>query len=150
MRRRKQNFQQGWYAPRHPEKYKGDATKIRYMSSWELKFHQFLDNNPSILEWSSEEITIPYIKPTDGKVHRYYPDYWVKYRNKHGHLVQEIIEVKPEKQTRTPTTRGKRKIQQLHESVTYAINIAKWRAAQNFCRKYGMTFRIVTENQLFR
>jgi hypothetical protein len=72
------NNNQGYFKPRHPEKYVGDVNKIRFMSSWELQADKFLDDNPNVLRWSSEEIVIPYVKPTDGKVHRYYPDYWVE------------------------------------------------------------------------
>ncbi len=143
-------FRQGYFQPKNPEKYKGDATNIVYRSSWELSFCQFLDGNPNILEWSSEEVVVPYLKPTTGRVHRYFPDYWIKYKNKSGQEVQELIEVKPEAQTRQPTTRGKRRKQQVYESLTYAINVAKWKAATQFCDKYGMKFRILTENQLFK
>ena len=142
------SFKQGRYVPRNPKKYVGDVNKIRYMSSWELKMHEFLDNNPNIINWASEEIAIPYLKPTDHRVHRYYPDYWIKFRNKSGEIVQQILEVKPAAQTRQPTSR-KRK-QRVYEQVTYAINVAKWQAAQSFCNKYGMKFQIVTENDIFK
>ena len=141
---------QGYYTPRHPEKYKGNVGKIRYMSSWELSFNQFLDNNPNILNWASEEIKIPYIKPTDGRIHHYYPDYWIKYKDKNGKMIQEIIEVKPDKETRPPKATGKNKKTQLYENLTWAINSAKWEAASQFCAKYNIKFRIVTELQLFR
>lgn len=144
------SYRQGYFTPKNPHKYKGDPTKIRFMSSWELKAHQFLDGNPNILEWSSEEIAIPYIKPTDGRVHRYFPDYWVKYRNKRGEIVEEIWEVKPENQTKTPSRRGKRKRTQVFESIQWEVNKAKWVAAQQFCDKHHMKFRLVTENHLFR
>lgn len=140
----------GVYVPKHPEKYVGDVTKIRYMSSWELEFHKFLDNNPNVLRWSSEEIAIPYIKPTDGKVHHYFPDYWIEYKNKKGEIVHEIIEVKPADQIKQPTTVGKRKNTQIYESLRYAVNVAKWKAASEFCNKYKMKFRLLTENQLFK
>ena len=138
------------YRLRNATKYKGDKDDIQCLSSWEYKFCEFLDNNHSIIEWSSENIAIPYVKPTDGKVHRYYPDFWIKYKNKRGELVEDIIEVKPAAQTKQPTTRGKRKKTQLFEQVQFAINIAKWKAAQQYCAKYGMNFQIVTENQLFK
>lgn len=141
-------WKQGWFTPKHPEKYVGDVNKIRYMSSWELKSHQFLDNNPNILEWSSEPFGIPYVKPTDGRVHKYYPDYWVKYRNKRGQIIQEIVEVKPDHQTRQ--TRKRSRKQRLYEELSFAINTAKWRAAQQFCNKYGMTFRLVTEKGIYK
>lgn len=143
-------FKQGYFHPTNPSKYVGDATKIRFMSSWELKFDQFLDRNPNILRWSSEEIAIPYVKPTTGRVHRYYPDYWVEYRNKNGELIQEIIEVKPSTQTKQPKRRGKNRKTQLYEDLTYAVNQAKWAAAQQFCSSHNIRFRIVTEKELFK
>jgi len=143
------SYKQGYYKLTHPEKYRGDISKVRFMSSWELNTHKFLDNNPNVLRWSSEEIAIPYIKPTDGKIHKYYPDYWVMYQNKNGEVIEEIWEVKPSSQV-TPSRRGKRPKQQLLESVTHAINLAKWRSAQLYCQKHGYTFRILTEKQLFR
>lgn len=143
-------YKQGFYKPRHPEKYKGNIENIRYMSSWELHTNQFLDGNPNILAWSSEEIAIPYFKPTDQRVHNYFPDYWVKYKNKSGKIVEEIWEVKPAKQIARPKTVGKRKKYQLIESITYAINQAKWLAAKAYCQKNGYIFRLMSENQLFK
>lgn len=140
-------FKQGYYNPKHPEKYVGDVSKIRYMSSWELQAHRFFDNNTRVLRWSSEEIAIPYLKPTDNRVHKYYPDYWVEYVNREGEIVQEIIEVKPAQQTRLPKTNSKHR---LYEQLTYAVNQSKWAACQQWCNARGMKFRIVTEHSLFR
>lgn len=141
-------FRQGLYNPSNPDKYVGDVTKIRYMSSWELNFFKFLDNNPNVLRWSSEEIAIPYIKPTDSRVHRYFPDCWLEYKDKNGQLKQELIEIKPKSQIRR--SRSRKPKTKLYDDVNYAINLAKWNAAQQFCDKYGMKFRILTEDQLFR
>jgi len=141
-------FKQGKFTPKNPDKYVGDVDKIRYMSSWELHFDKFLDSNPNVLQWSSEEIAVPYIKPTDGRVHRYFPDYWVQFKDVDGNLKQEIYEVKPKQQTRR--TRSKNPKTKIYEDITYAINIAKWKACADFCTKYGMTFRIVTEEQIFK
>ena len=113
------------------------------MSSWELRFDQFLDNNPNIIEWASEEIVIPYIKPTDGKVHKYYPDFYIKYKTKTGNIVRELIEIKPKNQVTL------RKRANLYEQLTYAVNSAKWMAAKSFCESHGLIFRIVTEVELF-
>lgn len=145
--RRPGKYHQGYYTLKHPEKYVGDTSKIRYMSSWELHLHEFFDNNPHVLRWASEEIAIPYVKPTDGKIHRYFPDYWVEFRNKNGDIVQEIIELKPKAQTKAPRAKSKRK---LVESVQLAINIAKWKSAQEFCKQRGIAFRIVTETSIFK
>lgn len=140
----------GKYLPKNREKYNGNVDNIIYRSSWEHEFFKFLDNNPNVLRWASEEIAIPYIKPTDGRVHKYYPDFWVQYKNKSGEIITEIVELKPKAQTVQPKTVGKSKKQQLFETITYAINIAKWKAATEFCNKYGIKFRIVTELKMFK
>ena len=139
-------YKQGRYTLRNPDKYIGDKDNVIFRSSWELAANQFFDNNPKVLRWASEEIKIPYIKPTDNKVHHYYPDYWIEYQNKTGEIVQEVIEVKPEDQV---NIRRKRRLNR-YDQLTYAINVSKWQAAQQFCEKNGMKFRILTEQQLFR
>jgi len=140
-------FKQGIYVPKNPEKYVGDINKIRYMSSWELQTHSFFDNNTRVLRWASEEIAIPYMKPTDRRIHKYYPDYWVEYVNSNGEIIQEIIEVKPAAQTRAPRTNSKHR---LYEQLTFAVNNAKWEAAMAFCKQRNIKFRIVTENSIFK
>jgi hypothetical protein len=141
------HFQKGQYIPKNPHKYNGDINKIVYRSSYELEMHRFLDTNERVLRWSSECVVIPYIKPTDGKIHRYFPDYWVEYVNKDGEILQEIIEVKPKTQTRAPRANNKQK---LYEQATWQINNAKWAAAAAFCAKHNMKFRIITERSVFK
>lgn len=111
--------------------------------------NKFLDNNPHILRWCSEEIKIPYIKPTDNRQHFYFPDYWIEYMNKEGQVIQEIVEVKPLAQTKPPTTRGKKQTTILYEQTTWAVNLAKWQAAAAWCQARGIVFRVVTEKSLF-
>lgn len=139
-------YKQGTYTLRNPDKYVGDPTKIVFRSSWELSMNQFLDNNPNILRWSSEEIAIPYVKPTTGRVHRYYPDYWVEYKDREGNVRQEIIEVKPNSQV---NVNQKKRLTE-YDKLTYAINLAKWQAATQFCKKHNIKFRLLTEQQMFR
>ena len=141
-------FKQGHYTPVNPHKYAGDITKIRYMSSWELSMHTFLDNNTQVIKWASECIAIPYIKPTDNKLHRYYPDYYIEYIDKHGKIRRIIVEVKPDSQTKV--SKAKKKQTKMYEDITLAINIAKWQACQNFCNQQGLEFQIITEKQMFR
>lgn len=141
-------FRQGKFTPKHPEKYLGNSKDILYRSSWELRFCQFLDNNPNILKWGCEEISIPYIKPTTGKVHKYYVDFYIEYINKNNEVVHELVEIKPSKQL-TRSTARKHKTR-LYEDITYAINTAKWDAAQKFATNHGWKFRLLTEEQLFK
>ena len=81
----------GLFTPKNPQKYIGDVLRIRFMSSWELQVMHMFDTNPSFLEWASEEIKIPYLKPTTNRVHYYYPDFYVCYRDREGHINKELI-----------------------------------------------------------
>lgn len=155
-------FRQGKYTPKNPQKYKGNVENIVYRSSWELSFNQFLDNNPNILEWSSEENPIPYFHPIKKRPARYFPDYWVKYRDAKGRLREEIIEVKPSKEAKQavyliehnfeqmPPIRTKNPKTKLYAQLTMLVNAAKWKSAIEHCNKYGIKFRIVTEKGLFK
>jgi len=136
-------YKQGKYIPRNRNKYKGDLSKIFYRSGWEYKFMKWCDATPSITEWGSEEIFIPYVSPIDNKRHKYYPDFYVKANNK-----KYIVEVKPSRQTKEPTKQKKVTKGYLREVFTWGVNQAKWKAAEEFCRDYGMEFMIITEKEL--
>ena len=137
----------GRFKPKHYKKYKGDPTTVIYRSMWELRFMKYCDKNDAILEWSSEEIVIPY-RSIDNKVHRYYPDFWIKYKQYDGKMIQEIIEVKPKSQCKRPSKKGKHYGKYLREARTYAINESKWDAAREYCLDRGYKFRILTEDHL--
>jgi len=137
----------GWFNPRHPTKYKGDADNIVYRSTWERRVMKWLDEHPNVLWWSSEELAVPYKSPIDNKMHRYFPDFIAKMRLKDGKVMTYIIEVKPMAQTKMPTQKRKTK-RFLQEMATYAINQEKWRAADVFCQEHGWKFLVVTEQEL--
>ncbi len=106
------------------------------------------DRNTNVLEWGSEEIIIPYRSPVDNRVHRYYPDFYVKARTKTGGLAKSIIEIKPHKQTLPPKRQKQKSKTFLTEVRTYGVNSAKWKAARAYCRDRRMTFLILTEHHL--
>ena len=137
------NYKQGKYFPRLPSKYKGNPRNIIYRSSWERKFMLWCDNTPSVQEWGSEEIAIPYISPADGKRHRYYPDFYVKVNGK-----KYMVEVKPARQTKEPKTQRRHTKRYISEVVTWSVNKAKWKAATEFCKDYGWEFMLITEKEL--
>jgi len=142
-------YYQGKFKPKNPSKYKGNPCEIYYRSSWEKKFMIFCDNNDSIIEYSSEEIIIPYRCPTDGRVHRYYPDFYIKVKSKTGSISKYLIEVKPERQVTGPVEKPKRKTAAWkREVLAYMKNRAKWAAAENFCENRQMRFLILTEHDL--
>jgi len=137
----------GWFRPRNPHKYKGDSNGIVYRSSWELRVMKYLDDNPAVVWWASEELPIRYVSPIDRKVHRYFPDFIVRTKRKDGQETTMVLEVKPYKQTQMPTQ--KRKTQKfINEMATYAINQEKWKAADLFCKEHGWQFKILTEKEL--
>ena len=85
----------GKYKPMNPKKYKGDSSQVIYRSLWERKLMVYCDKNNSVVEWGSEEIIIPYVSPKDGRVHRYFPDFYMKVKQTNGTYKKFIIEVKP-------------------------------------------------------
>lgn len=109
----------------------------------------FCDHNDSIIEWGSEEVIIPYRCPTDGRVHRYYPDFYIKVKDRSGSTKKYIIEVKPKRQVKGPDEKPKRKTATWkREVLTYIKNRAKWAAAEDFCEDRQMKFLILTEDHL--
>ena len=137
----------GKFSPKNPKKYKGDPTNIVYRSLWELRVMKYLDDNPAILEWGSEELVIPYVCPTDNRVHSYFPDFVVKVKTKDG-IQTMILEVKPKKETREPVKKKKVTKQYITEVMTWGKNQAKWKAAQEYCLDRGWTFKLITEDHL--
>ena len=138
----------GKYKPRCPYKYKGDPTNIIYRSLWELKFMRDCDSNTNILEWGSEEIALPYRSPVDNKVHRYFPDFYIKVRENSGKIKRMIIEVKPLKQTMKPKKPKRQTKGYIYEVYEYAKNQAKWEAATEFCDDRKWEFKVLTEKEL--
>lgn len=108
---------------------------------------KWLDDNPNVIWWASEELPIPYRSPIDGKTHRYFPDFIVKVKRRDGLVMTYILEVKPEFQTKQPVRKRKTK-RFIEESVTYAVNQEKWRAADIFCKEHGWEFKVITEKDL--
>ena len=138
----------GRYYPTHPKKYKGNPSNIIYRSLWERKFMVYCDKNDRILEWGSEEFFIPYRSPIDGKIHRYFPDFYVKVKTKQGTTKKWIVEVKPKIQTRPPRTPKRKTKKYINEVRNWAINDAKWKNAIEYCKDRNMEFIIITEDEL--
>jgi hypothetical protein len=138
----------GKFSPKHPEKYKGNPTNIIYRSLWERKLMVYLDENKSVIQWSSEEIVIPYRSPLDNRIHRYFPDFYVKARDEAGNLKEMILEVKPKKETKEPAKKKRITKQYITEVTTWGRNQAKWAAASEYCSDRGWEFKLITEKEL--
>ena len=138
----------GRYSPSNPKKYKGNPSNIVYRSLWERKFMVYCDNHTKILEWGSEEIALPYRSPIDNKVHRYFPDFYIKVRESNGKIKRYIIEIKPKKQTMEPKVKKRKTKGYIYEVYEYAKNQAKWKAAEEFCKDRMWEFKVLTEDEL--
>ena len=139
----------GKYTPKNPVKYRGDPSNIIYRSLWERKFMLYCDDSKSIMEWGSEEVIIPYISPLDGRVHRYFPDFYIKVKQHNDKIKKYIIEVKPKKQCSPPDPKpSKRTKRWFSEVKTWGVNEAKWKSANSWCLDKGMEFKILTEDDL--
>lgn len=138
----------GKYYPTYPKKYKGDPSNIIYRSLWERKFMVYCDRNERILEWGSEEFFIPYRSPIDGKIHRYFPDFYVKVKTKQNTIKKWVVEVKPKIQTRPPKTPKRKTKNYINEVRNWAINDAKWKNAIEYCNDRNMEFILITEDEL--
>jgi hypothetical protein len=145
----------GRFIPKNPKKYKGllieptsGKSAIIWRSTWELRVMNYLDTQPAILEWSSEEMSIPYISPIDDRLHRYYPDFYVKKKMANGKIIKQLVEVKPYKQTMPPKMQKRITPKYITEVKTWGVNEAKWKAAERFCEEHGMEFVRLTEKDL--
>ncbi len=137
------NFAQGVFVPKNPQKYVG-TNRPRYRSGWEFTFMQFCDNNNAVLKWASEAIKIPYRHPLTGKMTNYIPDFFILYQNKTGQQIAEMVEIKPKKQSLIESRKAS-----AQDRMIVAINHAKWAAAKAYCKTAGLTFRVITEDDLF-
>ena len=142
-------YKKGIYKPVNRSKYLGTQDPV-YRSSYELYFFRWCDNNPRVLEWTSESVVIPYKSPLDNKFHKYYVDNSIVYKINENTVKKFLVEIKPSKQTEPPKNHGnKKESTYVTEATTYAKNMAKWEAAKKWCDGKGFDFLILTEKQLF-
>lgn len=135
---------QGKFKIKNPSKYVGDTSNVFYRSSWELSVMLWCDTNDNIIQWSSEELVIPYLCPTDGGRHRYFVDFTITFANKSKYW----IELKPHKYTIPPESKPRSKKRYIKEVFEYAKNQAKWKAASDYAKVHGAQFQVWTENTL--
>ena len=74
-------------------------------------------------------MSIPY--EFEGKRRSYYPDFLIEMVDSTGETVRRLIEIKPKHQKR------------------WKQNKAKWSSAREYCDTAGMTFQVMTEDELF-
>lgn len=142
MARKRNQATRTVYIPRNPKKYKG-SYPIILRSRWEIAFAQFCDLSEGVIEWASEPLQIPYRNPIKGRQSVYVPDFMICYKKKDGTIVKELIEIKPAREALLEMSKTPRDIQ------ARILNEAKWLAAQAWCQRKGIKFRVLTENELF-
>jgi hypothetical protein len=138
----------GRFRATNPKKYRGDINSIVYRSLWELRFMKWCDTTNSVEEWGSEIVVVPYISPIDRKIHRYFVDFYIKVRDRHGNLQKYLVEIKPEKFTKPPEIPKRKTKAFIDEVFQYGVNDAKWKAAFEYCEDRNMKFIILTEKDL--
>lgn len=154
----------GWYRVINPEKFISQVQEsknvmkstrmnegnleIEYKSSLEQISFRYCDMNKFVKSYSVEPFAIKYLKPTTGRVHRYFIDLFIEFQNGQKFLVEiksfnETIEPKmPSKKTQKAIFNYQKAIQ------TFAINTAKWNAAKKFAEQNNFKFIILTEREL--
>jgi hypothetical protein len=136
-------FAQGRFEVKNPQKYVGKKAPLA-RSSWEFVMMRMLDEHQGVQSWASESIQIPYRNPLTGKSTIYVPDFFIVYVDRNGQKHAEVIEVKPESQTKLEAV-GKSRYNQ----EQYIQNMAKWEAANAWCKQQGIRFRIINEGDIF-
>jgi hypothetical protein len=148
-------FKQGLFTPLNKKKCLNKG-EIVFRSSLELKMMMKLDSNSNVLEWSSEQVVIPYLKPGPiPKMARYFVDFYFKIKIGDGTEKKFLVEIKPLKQTKAPTVHGnKKKTTLIYEQYQYCVNQSKWKAAKEWCIEKSkkdnskIEFIILTEKEI--
>jgi len=145
-------FYNGEYQVVNKQKYIGEKNP-RYRSSWECRFCYFLDFQPKVILWGYECLVIEYFNVIDKKIHRYYPDFYFEKLEQDNSISKFVVEVKPANQTvpPKPPKNGNKKAQKryIYEAHEYVKNKCKWESSEEFCKKRGLKFKVITENELF-
>ena len=145
-------YNQGVFKPMNPRKCKNPPNRpIVFRSSWEAMLFKWCDRNTNVVEWSSEQLRIPYLHPMNRTMHIYVPDVWIKVIESNGKMIEKVIEVKPLSETPAfAMARFKetgRKPSAYRQGVLL-VNNAKFKSAEQWCKAHNMEFVIMTENEI--
>lgn len=152
-------YMSGYYKLVNESKYASNPNQIIYRSSLEYKFCKILDNNPRVLRWGSEIVSIPYIG-ADNKQHTYHIDFYVEVKNENADCGYDrlLVEVKPSAETEniiknSPPQKPKVLTAKSLKNWQYGIlefrkNQLKWKYASAFALSKGMKFVVITEKTI--
>lgn len=157
----KQMYQQGLFIPKNRDKVISLNREggLYYRSSYEKKFYNFLDLSTHVIKWNAEIVTIKYTVKEykdDHMVdveHRYFPDIYYEIQFPSGNIKKFLGEIKPGKETGKPKPLGDKYTHKQLKNYEYDAkmwqkNVAKWIAADEYCSRRGMEFKIITEDIL--
>lgn len=133
----------GLFYPKNKVKLVSTKIPLKYKSTWELYFMNFLDQNDSFVKWGYECFKIPYYNPVKRKTMYYYPDFFVCYRDKNNNLNFEMIEIKPLSESILESAKT------TNQKIQAVINKQKWDSAKAWCEKRNIKFRVLTEKDMF-
>ena len=146
----------GKYTPKNVSKYLGDHTKVVYRSLKERSIMKYFDEAPKVLKWNSEGVIIPYLYDVDGKMHRYFMDFYAEIRCNDGVIRRYLFEYKPKSKLSPPkapksTTKSrKRAARYLAEKMDYIKNANKWAATAKYAEARGVLFFVIHEENVER
>ena len=118
----------------------------------------YLDLNKNVIKWSSEKYIVPYRlgeeidKLGRPKIRRYIIDFYCEMKGDvSGEVRKFLVEVKPKSQGEKPELpkNPKKTKSYKFKALTYAINKAKWDAAEQYCKKNGFKFVVLTEEEIY-
>lgn len=142
-----ERYKQGFFIPRNPEKCMNimetnEPQPIVYRSGWEKDFANWCDTTPAITRWGSEIVKILYKDPIRNKETFYIPDFYFEAIDRQKKLQKYLIEIKPMKEsTLKEASNG-------YDKLMVAKNAMKWASAIQFCKKRGITFKVMTQYDL--
>lgn len=158
-------YHQGNYIPKFKDKVIKLNTEggVYFRSMGEQKIMIYLDNNPKIVRWGAECITVPYQLThyeqngdINVKSHNYYPDFYYEILLDDGTTKKVIAEYKPqkefenviklqEKSMEVPEGTLKKLKNFEYDLKTGQKNLKKWETMIKFCDKKGWRFIVITE-----
>ena len=94
------------------------------------------------------EVLDSYKSPVDKRVHRYFQTLLLKLRRTQE--TSKLMLLRLNLTNKLNHHRKKRRVTKsyIYECKTYAVNTAKWKAAQEWCADRKIEFKIITEKEL--
>lgn len=155
----KTDTNKGYYEIINKEKYYPSGKAPIFKSTWEAQVFRGLDINANVLAWGYEPLEIYYYSPKYLRYTVYYPDILCHIRMEGGAERKYLIEIKPAKFTVMPkkpvppTSNDAKKWERYRKGLAsfqynmkdYMVNMAKWEAAQVWCSKNNVIWKILNE-----